>query len=165
MKLDQLHQLINANKKLVSIKKPVKKLLKCILYSHTGKRILKQFEEFRDDLKHDLEIVFKPIKRFTKKDLKGVDTTTLYESNSVAESDPVQRGTHTLQDNGGLANLPKMQKGYQEQGRQISDKADDEFINWFDLDGNKEEASKNTKCTFTDKYGKTSELDVEMLND
>ena len=32
MKLEQLHQLINANKKLVSIKKPIKRFFKAILW-------------------------------------------------------------------------------------------------------------------------------------
>ena len=147
MKLEQLHQLINANKKLVSIKKPVKKLLKCILYSHTGKRILKQLEEFRSDLKHDLEIIFKPVKPFTKKQLKGVDIATLYAEEKV--NNDSERGTHTLPDN---SKLPKLAKP-----------SDDGFVNWFDVTSNKEKPV--TKCTFTDKYGKTSSLDVDMLND
>jgi hypothetical protein len=147
MKLEQLHQLINANKKLISIKKPVKKLLKCILYSHTGKRILKRFEEFRDDLKHDLELVFKPVKPFTKKQLKGVDITTLYETESVTENDTSQRGTHTP------ASLTD------------SKRPEPEFVNWFDVGVSKESTDQKSKCTFTDKYGKTSELDVDMIND
>ena len=144
MKLEQLHQLINANKKLVSIKKPVKKLLKCILYSHTGKRILKQLEEFRSDLKHDLEIIFKPVKPFTKKQLKGVDIATLYAEEKV--NNDSERGTHTPTS---LTSRKPPKES--------------EFVNWFDVTGNKEKPV--TKCTFTDKYGKTSSLDVDMLND
>ena len=145
MKLEQLHQLINANKKLISIKKPVKKLLKCILYSHTGKRILNQFEEFRSDLKHDLEIIFKPCKPFTKKDLKGVDITTLYAEEKV--NNDSERGTHTLPD------------------KSAGTKEKPAFVNWFDISGNKMSPQNASKCTFTDKYGKTSSLDVDMLND
>tara|TARA_Y100001954_G_C15633034_1_gene513712 strand:+ start:76 stop:537 length:462 start_codon:yes stop_codon:yes gene_type:complete len=148
MKLEQLHQLINANKKLVSIKKPVKKLLKCILYSHTGKRILRQFEEFRSDLKHDLEIIFKPCKPFTKKDLKGVDITTLYAEEKV--NNDSERGTHTLREKGALL-------------KQKS--AEGNFVNWFDISGDKMSPQNASKCTFTDKYGKTSSLDVDMLNE
>ena len=149
MKLEQLHQLINANKKLISIKKPVKKLLKCILYSHTGKRILRQFEEFRSDLKHDLEIIFKPSKPFTKKDLKGVDIATLYAEEKV--NNDSERGTHTLPDKEGLSTIDKGSK--------------DGFVNWFEVGQTTQPSSEKTKCTFTDKYGKTSALDVEMLND
>tara|TARA_Y100000748_G_scaffold244472_1_gene208804 strand:+ start:310 stop:747 length:438 start_codon:yes stop_codon:yes gene_type:complete len=127
MKKEQLHQLINANKKLISIKKPVKKLLKCILYSHTGKRILKQFEEFRDDLKHDLEIIFKPVKPFTKKQLKEVDSTTLYQNDKVTENDHTKRGTPTLH-----SPTPK-----------------DEFINWFAVDEKPSESKKEKKTRIT----------------
>ena len=149
MKLEQLHQLINANKKLVSIKKPVKKLLKCILYSHTGKRILKRFEEFRDDLKHDLELVFKPVKPFTKKQLKGVDIATLYAEEKL--NNDSERGTPVPTSEQGLSKLSKPN--------------DDGFVNWFDTFGDKKSPNSVTKCTFTDKHGKTSQLDVEMLND
>ena len=135
MKLEQLHQLINANKKLVSIKKPIKKLFKAILYSHTGKRIIKRFSEVRSDLKEDLTLIFKPVKRFTKKELKGVDVTTLKN----------EGGTHTLQDN---STLPKLAKS-----------SDDEFVNWFDVGHKEVPTLENTKCTYTDKYGNKVSLD------
>ena len=141
MKLEQLHQLINANKKLVSIKKPIKRLFKAIVYSHTGKRIIKQFSEVRSDLKHDLEIIFKPIKRFTKKHLKGVDVKSLNAIHKQ-EQDEI-RGTHTLPD----------------ELSQRSTIKEPEFINWFDVNGNKEVPMKNTKCTYTDKYGNKVSLD------
>ena len=113
MKLEQLHQLINANKKLVSIKKPIKKLFKAILYSHTGKRILSTINEVRSDLKNDLTVIFKPVKRFTAKQLKGVDATKI-------------NSDHKKEIDKNKATLPLQDKS--EQGRQISDKANDEFI-------------------------------------
>ena len=33
------------------------------------------------------------------------------------------------------------------------------FNNWFDVAGNHEKPAKNSKCTFTDKYGNSVSLD------
>ena len=57
-----------------------------------------------------------------------------------------ERGTHTLPD------------------KSAGTKEKPAFVNWFDVGVSKESTDQKTKCTFTDKYGKTSELDVDMLN-
>ena len=116
MKLEQLHQLINANKKLVSIKKPIKKLFKAILYSHTGKRILSTINEVRSDLKEDLTVIFKPVKRFTAKQLKGVDATKI-NSDHKKEIDK-NKATLPLQNkSAGHTKVP----------------ANNGFVNWFEI--------------------------------
>ena len=122
MKTEDIFKLLNQGKRDVyDIKKPKKYTFKSVLYSFTGKTIKKVTEFVTDALKHDLTIEFKPVLPFRRKDLKGVDVTTLKN----------EGGTHTLQDkedlstidksSGGLANLPKVQK-------------EDEFVNWFDID-------------------------------
>ena len=135
MKTEDIFKLLNQGKRDVyDIKKPKKYTFKSVLYSFTGKTIKKVTEFVTDALKHDLTIEFKPVLPFKRKDLKGVDVTTLKN----------EGGTHTPQDN---STLPKLAKS-----------SDDEFVNWFDVTGNKEKPV-NTKCTYTDKYGKTVSLD------
>ena len=65
-------------------------------------------------------------------------------------------GTHTLQDTS-VTNVTNVDKS----GLFVNNKADkeDEFVNWFDVAGNKEVPAQNTKCTYTDKYGNTTSLD------
>ena len=148
MKKEDIFKLLNQGKRDVyDLKKPKKYTLKSVLYSFTGKAIKKVTEYVTSALKHDLTIEFRPVKPFRKKDLKGVDATTLYETNSVTENDQVQRGTHTLQDKEGLSIIDKG--------------SDDGFVNWFDVDNEvtKRNHVQNTKCTYTDKYGNTTSLD------
>lgn len=146
MKKEDIFKLLNQGKRDVyDLKKPKKYTLKSVLYSFTGKAIKKVTEYVSSALKHDLTIEFRPVKPFKRKDLKGVDATTLYETNSVTENDQVQRGTHTLQDkSAGHIEVPAK---------------DDEFVNWFDVGRNVQPSSENTKCTYTDKYGNTTSLD------
>ena len=146
MKKEDIFKLLNQGKRDVyDLKKPKKYTLKSVLYSFTGKAIKKVTEYVSSALKHDLTIEFRPVKPFKRKDLKGVDATTLYETNSVTENDQVQRGTHTLQDkSAGHIEVPAK---------------DDEFVNWFDVSRNVQPSSENTKCTYTDKYGNTTSLD------
>ena len=37
-----------------------------------------RIEYFSTEFKNDLDIIFKPVKKFTKKHLKGAGTTTLF---------------------------------------------------------------------------------------
>ena len=63
-------------------KKGLKTLL-IELYSYTGKVIKNRVEELTDKLKTDLYISFQPTKKFTKKDLQGVDMSTLYMEEQI----------------------------------------------------------------------------------
>lgn len=149
MDVKDLAQLINPNKRIDSVKKPVKRLFKIVIWKYTGRSILKTIESYTTGLKQDLEVIFKPAKKFNKNDLKGVDTSTLL----VTENDQDQRGTHTLQDN---------VVGYKEKPSKVTKgnfAKEEEFVNWFDLTGNREKPVENTKCTYTDKYGNTVSLD------
>ena len=146
MKKEDIFKLLNQGKRDVyDLKKPKKYTLKSVLYSFTGKAIKKVTEYVTSALKHDLTIEFRPVKPFRKKDLKGVDTTKLYEVS----------GTHTLQDKSGLSTIDKSDKSPKSQS---STSADDEFVNWFDVTST-EKPKGNTKCTYTDKYGNTTSLD------
>ena len=139
MKKEQLQQLINQHKRLNNVKKPQKRHFKVILWKYTGRSIIKTIERYMTDLKNDLEIVFKPVKPFRRKDLEGVDTTTLYQDS----------GTHTLHASN---------KEVQASKSNDTTLKEPEFVNWFDVTGNKEKPV-NTKCTYTDKYGNTTSLD------
>ena len=143
MDVKDLAQLINPNKRIDSVKKPVKRLFKVVLWKYTGRSILNTIESYTTGLKQDLEVIFKPVKKFNKNDLKGVDTTTLYESDKVTENDHTKRGTHTLPD----------------ELSQRSTIKEPEFINWFDTGESQRGTLQNTKCTYTDKYGNTVSLD------
>ena len=147
MKLEQLDKLINNGRKILDVKTPVKRLFKVFLYSHTGKRILKRFSEVRSDLKEDLELIFKPVKRFTAKHLKGVDTTKLKEVT----------GTHTLPDNV-VDNKDKPSK---------SVTSNDTFVNWFDIHSNsKPKEPKEQKVVSLRKTdGRVVPLDDYWLKD
>ena len=146
MKKENLFKLLNKGKRLNHFEpvKPKKHTLKSIVYKYTGLKVLKAFESLLEGLKEDLIIIFKPTQRFTKKDLKGVDVKSLNAKYVLeqAEKNKANLSTHSLQ------------KGYQEKPLK-----DDEFINWFDLTGNRDKPVENTKCTYTDKYGKMVSLD------
>jgi len=150
MKTEDIFKLLNQGKRdIYEIKKPKKYTLKSILYSYTGKAIKKVTEYVSDALKHDLTIEFKPVLPFRKKDLKGLSKFEILEKQRQSEN---VRGTHTLQ----------YKRSSKSTVSEHIDKVDrlkeDEFINWFEL-GNKEVPSKNTKCTYTDRYGNTVSLD------
>ena len=113
MKKEQLFKLLNTGKRdHTGIKKGKKHTFKCILMKYTGRSIVSTFIQKYTSLKDDLTLVFKPIKNFTKKQLKGNDTTTFNESAGHKEV-PAKSVTHN-----------------------------DTFDNWFDVDGNTKEPSK-----------------------
>ena len=144
MKTEDIFKLLNQGKRDVyDIKKPKKYTFKSVLYSFTGKTIKKVTEFVTDALKHDLTIEFKPVLPFRRKDLKGVDITTLKN----------EGGTHTLQEK-----VSSKSTHNESSKSQRSTSADDEFINWFDVTST-EKPKRNTRCTYTDKYGNTTSLD------
>tara|TARA_R100000654_G_scaffold3266_1_gene11214 strand:+ start:930 stop:1403 length:474 start_codon:yes stop_codon:yes gene_type:complete len=146
MKTEDIFKLLNQGKRDVyDIKKPKKYTFKSVLYSFTGKTIKKVTEFVTDALKHDLTIEFKPVLPFRRKDLKGVDVTTLKN----------EGGTHTLQDKEDLSTIDK---SYKEVLFKKNKSSDNEFVNWFDVTST-EKPKRNTRCTYTDKYGNTTSLD------
>lgn len=69
---EQLLRLLNRNKRLETFyQEKQESILKCILYSHTGQRIVKIYESIIKGMKEPMEIIFKPVKRFTKRDLRS----------------------------------------------------------------------------------------------
>ena len=140
MKKEQLQQLINQHKRLNNVKKPQKRHFKVILWKYTGRSIIKTIERYMTDLKNDLEIVFKPVKPFRRKDLEGVDTTTLYQDSGTHTQNSVIQLDPTLKESAGTKEKPA-------------------FVNWFDVGSQEKPNSENTKCTYTDKYGNTTSLD------
>ena len=147
MKLEQLDKLINNGRKILDVKTPVKRLFKTILYSHTGKRILKRFSEVRSDLKEDLELIFKPVKRFTAKQLKGVDATTLKEVT----------GTHT--QNSLTNSKPPKSAGHKEVP------ANNGFVNWFDITSSKKKPVEKNVVSLRKSDGRVVPLDDYWLKD
>ena len=146
MKTEDIFKLLNQGKRDVyDIKKPKKYTFKSVLYSFTGKTIKKVTEFVTDALKHDLTIEFKPVLPFRRKDLKGVDVTTLKN----------EGGTHTLQDKEDLSTIDK---SYKEVLFKKNKSSDNEFVNWFDVTST-EKPKRNTRCTYTDRYGNTTSLD------
>ena len=87
---------------------------------------MKAFESLIEGLKEDLTIIFKPTQRFTKKDLEGVDVMSINAKHQEMQDEI--RGNPTL---------PQKEILRHKQG--------DDFINWFDLDGNNEAPSKKDK--------------------
>ena len=144
---EQLSRLINSHKRIDTIDKPKKKRMSVTLWKYTGRSIVKTIEYFYSDLKTDLDIIFKPVKKFTKKHLKGVDSTTLL----VTENDQEQRGTHTLQEN-----------GYQEKPLL---KKEPEFVNWFAVDEKPSESKKDEKKVITLKKDDGTIVGLDAIED
>ena len=127
MKKEQLSKLINSHKRVDTIETPKKKRLSVTLWKYTGRSIVKTIETYMSDLKNDLDIVFKPVKNFTKKHLKGVDSTTLHDISNE--------------------NLKKEEHMSQSTTQPLQKK--EEFINWFDVDENRAEPKKEKKTRIT----------------
>jgi len=158
MKTEDIFRILNKGKRketFIPTQKKGKSTLMVKLFNYTGKSIKLKIKEVADWLKNDLTIIFKPVQKFTKKHLEGVDVKSLNAKYVLEQAEREK-------DKEGLSTIDKGYKS--EQGRQISDKADDEFINWFDHNGNKEVPIKNTKCTYTDKYGNKVSLDESYEN-
>ena len=144
---DQLSRLINAHKRIDTLDKPKKKRMSVTLWKYTGRSIVKTIEYFSTEFKHDLDIIFKPVKKFTKKHLKGVDSSTLFDG----QSDTSQRGTHTLQEN-----------VYQEKPLM---KKEPEFVNWFAVDEKPSESKKDEKKVITLKKDDRTIVGLDAIED
>ena len=144
---EQLSRLINSHKRIDTIDKPKKKRMSVTLWKYTGRSIVKTIEYFSTEFKHDLDIIFKPVKKFTKKHLKGVDSSTLL----VTENDQCERGTHTLQDNS--------PKSYNTTSREP------EFINWFAVDEKPSESKKDEKKVITLKKDDGTIVGLDAIED
>ena len=147
MKKEQLSRLINSHKRIDTIETPKKKRLSVTLWKYTGRSIVKTIETYMSELKNDLDIVFKPVKKFTKKHLKGVDSSTLFDG----QSDTSQRGTHTLQEN-----------GYQEKPLL---KKEPEFVNWFAVDEKPSESKIEQKKVITLKKSDRTIVGLDAMED
>ena len=74
MKKEQIFRLLNANKRPETFThKPKESTLEVILYKYTGLKIISKVKEVIADMKEDITIIFKPVKRFNKNDLKGAN--------------------------------------------------------------------------------------------
>jgi len=154
MKSEDIFRILNKGKRketFIPTQKKGNSTLMVKLFNYTGKSIKLKIKEVADWLKNDLTIIFKPVQRFTKKHLEGVDVKSLNAKYVLEQAEREKEGLSTI-DKGskGLSNLSKPKE--------------DEFINWFDLNGNREEPMKNTKCTYTDKYGNKVSLDESYEN-
>ena len=69
MKKHNLFKLLNTGKRdHTDVKKPKKRLFTVELWNYTGKRVLKTFKRYMNDLNEDLTIIFKPVQTFKKSD-------------------------------------------------------------------------------------------------
>ena len=74
MKKEQIFRLLNANKRPETFThKPKENTLEVILYKYTGLKIISKVKQVFTDMKEDLTVIFKPVRRFTKKDLAPSD--------------------------------------------------------------------------------------------
>lgn len=77
MSKDSIFRLLNANKRRETFThKPKENTLEVILYKYTGLKIISKVKQVFTNMKEDLTVIFKPVKKFTKKDLEGSDPTT-----------------------------------------------------------------------------------------
>ena len=88
MKNEQLFKLLNTGKRdHTGVKKPSKKLFTVELWNYTGKRVLKTIKRYIMGLNEDFTVMFKPVKRFTIKQLKGLDKHDLAVQQIEAEDE------------------------------------------------------------------------------
>ena len=81
MKKEQIFRLLNANKRPETFtRKPKENTLEVILYKYTGLKIISKVKQVFTDMKEDLTVIFKPVKRFNKNDLKPFDLTKKQEA-------------------------------------------------------------------------------------
>ena len=123
MKTEDIFRILNQGKRLsyYESKEPKERTLTTILMNYTGKSIKKKVSEALRTLKNDLTIIFKPVKRFTKKQLQPTDPTTLYSSDESSSK------THHESSVTNVTNVNKK----------------DGFVNWFDLEENDKKSEKS----------------------
>ena len=104
MNKESIFRLLNANKRPETFShKPKESTLEVILYKYTGLKIIKKVKQVIADMKEDLTVIFKPVKRFNKNDLKGVQEkeklNPIYNSSYVhtPENDDVVVNNKTRQ--------------------------------------------------------------------
>ena len=146
MKKEQLFKLLNTGKRdHTGIKKGKKHTFKCILMKYTGISIVSTFIQTYTSLKDDLTIVFKPIKNFTKKQLKGLDKHDLATHRVEAEEERRKKKEN-------LSNLATSKH------IESVDRFDNGFDNWFDINGNQEGPMKK-RITLKKEDGRVVGLD------
>ena len=156
MKTEDIFRILNKGKRketFIPTQKKGKSTLMVKLFNYTGKSIKLKIKEVADWLKNDLTIIFKPVQKFTKKHLEGVDVKSLNAKYVLEQAEREK-------DKSVMSKIDKSDKSVQP----TLAKQNDEFINWFDVNGQEERPLKNTKCTYTDKYGNKVSLDESYEN-
>ncbi len=122
-----LSKLLNDNKRFEVVKKDSRKTLKVVLKAFNDKKIVSETSSLVDGLNRNTTIIFKPVKAFTKKQLKGLDKYDLAEQQIEAEEEQRKRkdvGTHTLSNCNKEVQLKNTKEVFSKE---------DGFVNWFDL--------------------------------
>tara|TARA_Y100000588_G_C13873011_1_gene761128 strand:+ start:195 stop:659 length:465 start_codon:yes stop_codon:yes gene_type:complete len=146
MKKEQIFKLLNRGKRdHTDIKKPKKRVFTVELWNYTGKRVLKTIKRYMTGLNDNLSIVFKPVKTFTKKQLKGLDKYDLAEIDLKAEEEKRKR-----KEKLGRTMRPTSNKSVTSN--------DTSFDNWFGITGNKEGPVKK-RITLKKEDGRVVGLD------
>ena len=122
MRKKQLWQLLNDNKRDLSVKKPVKRWLRVVCKAFNGKSIYNDYKELVEGLKSDLTIYFTPANKFTRKQLKGLTASDLIEMQQRAEErDRKRKEVLSQNDKSNLTSVTNKTN------------VDNGFVNWFDL--------------------------------
>ena len=141
MKNEQLFKLLNTGKRdHTGVKKPSKKLFTVELWNYTGKRVLKTIKNYIMGLNEDFTVMFKPVKRFTIKQLKGLDKHDL--------------ATQRVEDE----EERRKQKENVTYKVKATSKKSKEFINWF-ADEPKEKRKTLKRITLKKADGRVVGLD------
>ena len=117
-----LSKLLNDNKRLEIIKKDSRKLFKVVLKAFNGKKIVSETSSFIDGLQHNTTLIFKPVKAFTKKAIKGFNKFDLAQQRIEDEEEQRKRKEVLFKTN--KSNKTDLS---------TIDKSDNGFVNWFDL--------------------------------
>ena len=140
MKKEQIFKLLNRGKRdHTDIKKPKKRVFTVELWNYTGKRVLKTIKRYMTGLNDNLSIVFKPVKTFTKKQLKGLDKYDLAEIDLKAEEEKRKRKEQAIQS------VPKTSEGL-------------ETLSWF-AEEPKEKRKTTKRITLKKEDGRVVGLD------
>ena len=107
MNKESIFRILNANKRPETFQKKKKEsTLEIILYKYTGLKIVSKVKKVIADMKEDITLIFKPVKRFNKNDLKAFDMREKQEAiinpsyqhtpddDVVIENKRTRQGTH-----------------------------------------------------------------------
>ena len=140
MKTD-LFKLLNTGKRdHTGVKKPSKKLFTVELWNYTGKRVLKTIKRYIMGLNEDFTVMFKPVKRFTIKQLKGLDKHDLAVEQIEAEEQRRKRKENSTSHK----EVPVLNNG---------------FVNWFEDAGNQQKPAKPKRISLKKADGRVVGLD------